>query len=367
MSKPRVTIGMTARDAADTISDALGSMAGQTYGNTELIVIDDGSKDKTGHVIDRWGDTTRAQILQGAKSLGVSRRREQIRRKANGDYLIWHDADDIWLPSRVAHLVDRAKATAADVTIDHLEYMGCDDDVRKVPEWTQSDASWTRLFERNTMNPHPLLSRRAIDTIRYREEVTNSDDYDAWLQLVATGCKFVQLDRVGMFMRRSPGGLSADHDACRKDTAFILSQYPAEAVMVWYTDRGIPDEHTQQMLVLRSMFLGDWETAWGILCMMDATPDPERFDPDFYRGTVGLHLGLEWAKEHMLRHVNRCPKSAAGWNNLALFDDTATENLLRQAIDTLPNYRDAQINLNVLNCTVTSVLNDTPRITDTQI
>ena len=367
MSKPRVTIGMTARDAADTIWDALGSMAGQTYHNTELIVIDDGSKDKTGHVIDRWGDTTRAQILQGAKSLGVSRRREQIRKKANGDYLIWHDADDIWLPSRVASLVDRAKATAADVTIDHLEYMGCDGDVRKVPQWTQSDASWTRLFERNTMNPHPLLSRRAIDTIRYDPEVTNSDDYDAWLQLVATGRKFVQLDRVGMYMRRNPTGLSADHDACRNDTARILAKYPEGAISAWYIERGIDSEIGKQMLVLRSIFVGNWDRAWFWVMDMDATPDPERFDPDFYRGTVGLHLGHEGAKEHMLRHVNRCPKSAAGWNNLALFDDTATENLLRQAIDTLPNYRDAQINLNVLNCTVTSVLNDTPRITDTQI
>src|SRR5215469_8446482 len=89
-----------------TLRLAIDSVFGQGFGNSELIVVDDGSTDSTPQIIQSYGDRLRSfrQFNSGpaaARNAGV--------RNAHGEYLAFLDADDQWLAGmleRTAAMLD---------------------------------------------------------------------------------------------------------------------------------------------------------------------------------------------------------------------------------------------------------------------
>lgn len=75
----------------------------QTYKNFELILIDDGSTDKSGLIGDKWSGADERVIFIQQKNCGASAARNNGIRNATGDYLIFLDSDDWWLTSSVLH------------------------------------------------------------------------------------------------------------------------------------------------------------------------------------------------------------------------------------------------------------------------
>lgn len=91
---PYVSIIMPAYNRAWIIKRAIESILVQTYGNFELIVVDDGSTDNTAEVISGFTDR-RVTLLKGehkgasaARNLGIS--------KARGELLAYLDTDNLW-------------------------------------------------------------------------------------------------------------------------------------------------------------------------------------------------------------------------------------------------------------------------------
>ncbi len=103
-SQPTVSVVIPAYNAEDTIRRALDSAAAQTYDNLiETIIVDDGSRDDTTRIVRDEYPRVRLfeQPNQGAavaRNLGV--------KEARGEYIAFLDADDQWLPEKVAHHVD---------------------------------------------------------------------------------------------------------------------------------------------------------------------------------------------------------------------------------------------------------------------
>ena len=81
------------------LGEAIDSILGQSYRPLEVLVCDDGSTDGTAHVAARYGDAVRylRQANAGpcaARNLGVAH--------ALGEYLAFLDADDVWVPGKLA-------------------------------------------------------------------------------------------------------------------------------------------------------------------------------------------------------------------------------------------------------------------------
>jgi glycosyltransferase involved in cell wall biosynthesis len=75
------------------LSDAIDSILGQTYRPIELIVVDDGSTDRTSDVIARYGDKLRT-VRQANSGPGAARNAGIA--LAQGPYIAFLDADDLW-------------------------------------------------------------------------------------------------------------------------------------------------------------------------------------------------------------------------------------------------------------------------------
>jgi glycosyltransferase involved in cell wall biosynthesis len=81
------------------LTETLDSVVRQTYPHREVIIVDDGSTDDTPERVQRF-DTTVIYIRQA--NAGVGAARNTGLRVASGDYLAFLDADDLWLPDKLA-------------------------------------------------------------------------------------------------------------------------------------------------------------------------------------------------------------------------------------------------------------------------
>lgn len=97
---PLVSIGMSVFNCESTLAQAIRSILQQTYDNWELILIDDGSQDKTVAVANRYQDR-RIRIIVDGKNKRLAARLNQAVRKSRGKYFARMDADDIAYPSRL--------------------------------------------------------------------------------------------------------------------------------------------------------------------------------------------------------------------------------------------------------------------------
>lgn len=92
-----ISVVIPAHNVAAYLREALTSVSQQTLQPNEIIVIDDGSTDETAHVVQQAGATYRYQTQMGAaaaRNHGVA--------LAQGDYLAFLDADDLWEPDKLA-------------------------------------------------------------------------------------------------------------------------------------------------------------------------------------------------------------------------------------------------------------------------
>jgi glycosyltransferase involved in cell wall biosynthesis len=95
---PLVSVVIPTYNREGTVCEAIDSVVGQTYGNVEIIVIDDGSTDETPAALRRYGNRIKA-IFQ--KNAGPSAARNAGISLSSGDFVAFLDSDDLWMPQKL--------------------------------------------------------------------------------------------------------------------------------------------------------------------------------------------------------------------------------------------------------------------------
>ncbi|MBV6406281.1 MAG: hypothetical protein GFGODING_03066 [Flavobacteriales bacterium] len=107
-SQPLVSIIMPAYNAEPFIGQAIASVIAQTHSHWELIIVDDGSTDRTGALIDAFVDV---RIIRYHKpNGGIGSARNMGLAAARGEYLCFLDADDMLPPRSIASRVELLEA-----------------------------------------------------------------------------------------------------------------------------------------------------------------------------------------------------------------------------------------------------------------
>ncbi|HUS83737.1 MAG TPA: glycosyltransferase family 2 protein [Anaerolineales bacterium] len=97
---PLISVMMPAYNAAATIPMAIASLRAQTYEQWELILVDDGSTDGTGELIQQYKDE-RIRYIALDRNYGRGYARQVALENCRGDFLAVLDADDLWLPQKL--------------------------------------------------------------------------------------------------------------------------------------------------------------------------------------------------------------------------------------------------------------------------
>ncbi len=105
MAPPVVSIALPVLNGANTLAPALRSLLYQTYKDWELILIDDGSVDKTLSIAKTYADP-RIRLIHDGTNKGLPTRLNQAIGLAQGEFFARMDADDISWPNRLQRQVD---------------------------------------------------------------------------------------------------------------------------------------------------------------------------------------------------------------------------------------------------------------------
>lgn len=103
---PLVSVVLAAYNADRFISQTLESVLSQTYGNLEVIVVDDGSTDRTREIADQYARSDSRVRAFSQSNRGPCEARNFGIGHARGEYIASIDADDIWHPEKLQQQVE---------------------------------------------------------------------------------------------------------------------------------------------------------------------------------------------------------------------------------------------------------------------
>jgi glycosyltransferase involved in cell wall biosynthesis len=188
-STPLVSVVLAARDAATTIEDAVRSVLGQTHRDLELVVVEDGSADDTGAVLERFDDP-RLRVVRNGEALGLAGALNVGLDAARGPYIARMDADDIALPRWLERLVQRIAASPAAAVVGtgmfDLDADGRLGALHRMPTGARA-VRWAALFTSPFFHSTVLVDRDVLDRngLRYDTSFAESEDYDLWARLLS--------------------------------------------------------------------------------------------------------------------------------------------------------------------------------------
>ena len=200
MPTPKISVIIPAYNAANFISNAVESACAQTYPAYEIIVIDDGSKDKTAEVVSRLSG--KVKLLKRENGGPAAARNTGIRESA-GDWIAMLDADDTWLPHK---LEVQSKLTGDSKAGIIHGYENPDD--QSPPE----DLDFEKLWRKNWIsNTTALVRREAFDAVGGLDESRSLiavEDYNLWLRIAFAGWKIVTVREKLVNYTPTPDSLS---------------------------------------------------------------------------------------------------------------------------------------------------------------
>lgn len=122
-SDPTVTVAIPAYNSADTLGRAIHSATAQTMRAIEILVADDGSTDDSAAIAEAMAlDDRRIRVIRMGRNGGKPRAMNRMVAEARGAWIAVLDADDVFLPDRLEHLVRAAEQRGVDMVADNLLY-----------------------------------------------------------------------------------------------------------------------------------------------------------------------------------------------------------------------------------------------------
>ena len=168
---PKVSVIIPVYNAEKTIRKCIDSLLCQTYGNLELVVVDDGSTDNTQYVVDSYHDGRIKYFYK--KNSGVSTSRNLGIEKSTGEYVMFCDADDAFVQDAIAELV----SCMARKNVSVIKFGVLDIDVMRTRKESMDG-----------------LSGRTVDISNNREEIFRNFFYDRAYQKCLVMALFIKKD-----------------------------------------------------------------------------------------------------------------------------------------------------------------------------
>jgi len=202
MTNPLVSVIIPAYNCAEVLSDTMNSVLRQTYGNIEIVVVDDGSTDGTGKVVDGFSGSGKIKHLRQENGGPGSARNTGIR-LASGGHITFLDADDSLMPDSIEkRMVLIREADGLELVYSNYfikepdgsirqrfdeTYPGTiDSRIRRCAHGMVFEGSLPDIFEIpfDFWTGTVLASRKLLDrTGPFRTDISIGEDRDMWIRL----------------------------------------------------------------------------------------------------------------------------------------------------------------------------------------
>jgi glycosyltransferase involved in cell wall biosynthesis len=216
-------------NVAESVLPTLQSVQAQTDRSFEVLAINDGSTDATLSILKGFkADFPMRIVNQENKGLGGARNAGIA--AAQGEYLAFLDADDIWEPEKLARVRHALAETGADL-ICHDEYFVQSETILEEHRYGPRMKYLDLLLEGNCLSPSAVTVRREAVTGEggFSEDRRGHgvEDYDLWMRLARAGHTFYFLhENLGSYILHETN-MSAGADFQERER-FILERHFAE-------------------------------------------------------------------------------------------------------------------------------------------
>jgi len=188
----KVTVLMPVYNGEKYLKEAIDSIIGQTFTDFELLIIDDGSTDKSADIIKSYTDT-RIRLIKNRENIGLIKSLNKGIEAALGEYIARMDCDDIALPTRLEKQVGffgnkpKTCMVASRVVLinaDGKETGHWNDDIN-----TQTFSEIYHTLPKANCIAHPsvMIRRNIVLKYLYNQKQKGSEDWDLWMRLAASG------------------------------------------------------------------------------------------------------------------------------------------------------------------------------------
>jgi glycosyltransferase involved in cell wall biosynthesis len=179
-----VSVVIPAYNQAGYLKEAIDSALAQTYSPIEIIVVDDGSTDKTKDLCLSYGDRVRYfyQNNDGTKGGGA---RNCAIREANGHWVALLDQDDIWLPQKIEKQVAAVRfLPRLGAVFTQVKFIGPKgEEVDGTPIQGESGMVFHRLLVGNMFYASSGMFKKKILDVEGYPDVDTVSDWDLWLRI----------------------------------------------------------------------------------------------------------------------------------------------------------------------------------------
>lgn len=190
-----IDVVIPVHNGARHIRECLESVFSQTLPPRRVIVVDDGSTDETVAVVNAMQSENSALLLHKmGRNAGVSAARNAGIGLSEAPFVAFIDADDVWLPNKLAFQREIFENSRQPVGFVHASFFLIDEaghvlDVRAPPTLLRGDVFSRLLRERNILSGSAsavLIKRDILDKAGlFDDRLYYGEDWDLWLRLAA--------------------------------------------------------------------------------------------------------------------------------------------------------------------------------------
>lgn len=250
---PSFSVIIPVYNAGAYIEQSLASVFAQTCSDFEVIVIDDGSTDDTADRVKQFSyyESLRCVYQNNA---GPAAARNTGLKLANGRFIAFLDADDVWHPRKLeAHLERLQNSPKMGMSFNWFEVFYDRPDGERFVPWFAPPAKptlcWEDFLERNWTGTSSTVVVRAEclnDRHGFDARFRTGEDYQLWLEIAQSGWEIGFIANALTVYRKRPSSLTVDYLQIALDELLVMeegvqtaTQHAEEAIDLAITRRRI--------------------------------------------------------------------------------------------------------------------------------
>lgn len=238
-----ISVIMPAYNAERYIEESIQSVIDQTYKNWELIVVDDGSTDRTNTIVKEQSKLDHRIFYYHQQNGKQGRARNYGISKAKGEYIAFLDADDIWFYHKLEQQLlsiqkENVELVFSDaVVFNHSNEIDLTKTLKSLKGFCSPENGIDLFLEKNQIPILTVLIRKsALEKVNFfteKLEIQNLEDYHLWLKLLLSGFSFFGADAILAGYREHEASVSIkDIKTGEKRLIYLLKDlrklYPAQ-------------------------------------------------------------------------------------------------------------------------------------------
>lgn len=224
---PIVTVIIPSYNREKYIRATIDSALSQTYKNLEVVVVDDGSTDRSREILEGYGNRIRLLEHEGRANRGQSAAINLAMHSTRGEYVAILDSDDVWTVDKIGKQVDYLRRHP-DVGIVYGNGYAIDETgkilYKLIPPGHREESDPSRMLLECHFNipSNALVRRSAFDQAgEFDETLRSSQDHDMAIRLIEV-TKAAFLDEPVWYYRRHPDTQSSIHTKRRWKNGFKI-------------------------------------------------------------------------------------------------------------------------------------------------